>query len=62
MVGVAFNDLHQDRLYEHLETQVFHEMQVADSPLYEPGLVSLLGGKKRKAAQSLVLVQRHRSS
>ena len=61
MVGVTFNEHHQDRLYEHLEAQVFHDMQVADSPLYEPGLVSVVGGKKRKAAQSLVCVQRHRS-
>ena len=61
MVGVTFNEHHQDRLYERLEAQVFHDMQVADSPLYEPGLVSVVGGKKRKAAQSLVCVQRHRS-
>ena len=52
LIGVAFNEHHQERLYEHLETQVFREMQVPDSTLYEPGLVSVVGGKKRKAVQS----------
>ena len=50
LVGITFNDAHKEGLYRRLESQVFREFQNADSPLYEAGLVQLLG-KKRKAVQ-----------
>ena len=48
VVAVAFNEKHRDLLYARLESQVFKSMQDPDSPLYEPGLLSLVGGKSKK--------------
>ena len=48
LVGLTFTDEHTNMLYRRLETKVFADMQCADSPLYEPALVALLGSKKRK--------------
>ena len=53
LVGITFNDHHKEGLYRRLEAQVFQEFQKADSPLYESGLVQLLG-KKRKAVPLLI--------
>ena len=55
LIGVTFNELHRERLYQKLEADVFREMQDAESPLYEVGLVSLLG-KKRKGVCALNLL------
>ena len=49
-------------LMKRLESQVFHAMQTADSPLYEPGLAMLLVGKKKKQKQdqnNMPLQKRH---
>ena len=48
VVAITFNKQHRDLLYAHLESEVFKAMQQPDSELYEPGLLSLLGTKKRK--------------
>ena len=54
LVGITFNEHHSEKLYQKLEAEVFKDMQNADSPLYEVGLVNLLG-KKRKTVRTLLL-------
>ena len=53
LVGITFNDYHKEKLYQKLEAEVFREMQNPESPLYEAGLVNLLG-KKRKGVSALI--------
>ena len=48
MVGVCYSELHAEMLYKRLEHLVFDSMQTADSPLFEPALMSIIGGKKRR--------------
>ena len=48
MVGICFTEAHQEMLYRRLENLVFQHMQMADSPLHEPGLIAVLGNSKGK--------------
>ena len=43
-------------LYKRLESQVFAEMQNAESTLFEPALVSLLGNNKKRRGGASYLV------
>ena len=49
MIGVCYTEAHADLLYKRLEGLVFNHMQSADSVLFEPALMALIGGKKRRA-------------
>ena len=48
MVGVCYSEAHMEMLYKRLEFLVFDQRQTADSPLFEPALMTIIGGKKRK--------------
>lgn len=47
-MGITFGPAHTEALYKRLEEMVFRDFQKADQPLFEPGLMMLVGKNKKR--------------